>query len=166
MVLAHVQDPQVELILARSSLGICRITHLMRGVPGRCLTAGLDCVDQQLRTTVERIVGAVLDGSGWLQAGLPLRMGGLGLTHSKLMAGAAFTASALGFAARAQSLGLPLEASLPTADLREAVASLPQRGAAVVELTKAVASNSQLEVRDAKVTSQRFWAEVIHLHGL
>ena len=161
--LGRVQDPQVELLLARASLGVCRVTHLMRGVLGRCLTQGLDTVDQLCRSTLERIVGGALDADAWIQASLPLRMGGLGMTHSKSMAGAAFTASALGFASRAHSLGLPMEAAVPTEDLREAVASLPQRGAAVADLRQAVAATGPVLVKDPKAMSQRFWGEAVHL---
>ena len=123
--LAHLQDPQVELYLAKASLGVCRVTHLMREVPGRCLAQGLHQADQLFISTADRITGAALDEDAWTQASLPLRMGGLGLTHCKPMAGAAFTASALIFAARVQGLGLPMEAARPTVDLQEAVASLP-----------------------------------------
>ena len=163
--LAHVHDPQVELYLMRGSLGVCRVTHLIRGVPGRCLMTGLDDVDQLLRTTLERILGTALGNEAWAQTSLPLRLGGLGLTHSKQVAGAAFTASALGFAARAPELGLPPLAAHPTVDLQEAVASLPNRGAVVCGLRDTVAASKPLEV-DAKLISQRFLSEVIHRQTL
>ena len=80
------------------------------------------------------------------------------------MAGAAFTASALSFAARAQNLGLPAAATLPSDDLREAVASLPNRGSSIAGLREAVASNRPLEINDPQAASQRFWGESVHLH--
>jgi len=53
--LSAYKTPQVELLLARASLGVCPVTHMMRGVPGRCLSQGLDTVDRLFRNTLGRI---------------------------------------------------------------------------------------------------------------
>ena len=125
--LAHLQNPQVELFLARHSLGLCRITHLIRTVDSSHIQGELDTFDSTLLSTLNRIALTSLSANAWAQSGLPIRMGGLSLSHSRLIAPAAYTSSALQFAERATALLLPSEASHPTEALKLAVNQLPRQ---------------------------------------
>ena len=58
--LAKLEDPQVELYLARGSLSVCRVTHLLRVVSKELMREKLTSLDALFRNTLNRIVGAPL----------------------------------------------------------------------------------------------------------
>ena len=91
--LGDLEDPQVELHLLRSCLGTCKIGHLLRTVPAGSADEHLRHFDEGLRSTLSQILRCPISDMAWLQAKLPLQLGGLGLRESRRTAPAAFLAS-------------------------------------------------------------------------
>jgi hypothetical protein len=82
--LPRLLDPQVELFLARYSLSICRITHLMRAQPPSVVGIEFGQFVAIIKAYIARLVACPVTAEAWTQVGLPLRLGGLGLTHPGL----------------------------------------------------------------------------------
>jgi hypothetical protein len=162
--LSHVEDPQIELYLSRLSLGTCRVTHLLRMVSHHLIRDELHALDAIFFDTISRLAGMTLPPEAWQQAGLPVRLGGLGMTRSSAVAPAALVSSALRFAVKAEALGLPPEAAQPSAEIRVAAAALPSKGCAVAALRELLTSSQPLEVRDTKFLDQDFWTLLVHQH--
>ena len=80
--LGDLEDPQVELHLLRSCLGVCKVTHLLRCVPPDVVQSFLPRFDALLRSSLDRICRCGLSDNAWCQATLPFRLGGLGLRDS------------------------------------------------------------------------------------
>ena len=90
--LAYVGDPQIELYIARLSIGTCRVTHLLRTVNHVLASVS----GQPFSRHYSRIAGVALSPEAWQQASLPVRSGGLGMTRSSAVApSAALVSSAL-----------------------------------------------------------------------
>ena len=79
--LTELHDPQVALFLMRHSLVVARITHLLRTVDTTLTEQQLVSMESSQLTVMQHIIGAPLTESTWEQAGLPINMGGLGITH-------------------------------------------------------------------------------------
>ena len=88
-------DPQVALTLLRVCLGVQKVTHLLRVIWGPNARAFAEDVETEIRVTLEEILGCGLDDSAWLQSGLPVKLGGLGVAHPSLVHVAAFLSSSL-----------------------------------------------------------------------
>ena len=84
---------QDELILLRASLSAPRVLHLLRCSPSLDHPA-LSIFDDILKSAFIRITNSDLNDSQWLQATLPLRVGGMGLRSTTSLALPSFLASA------------------------------------------------------------------------
>ena len=80
--LADLEDPQVELHLLRSCLGVCKITHLLRCIPPDVVRPFLPRFDTLLHASLDCICRCGLSDSAWCQATLPFCLGGLSLRDS------------------------------------------------------------------------------------
>ena len=83
-------DPQVELHLLRSCLGVCKLSHLLRTIPPGCVDSELLRFDDNLRCSLSSICNAFISDQSWLQATLPCSLGGLGLCGAHRASSAAF----------------------------------------------------------------------------
>ena len=83
-------DPQVELHLLRSCLGVCKLNHLLRTIPPGCVDSELLRFDDNLRHSLSSICNASISDQSWLQATLPCSLGGLGLRGAHRASSAAF----------------------------------------------------------------------------
>jgi hypothetical protein len=78
--LAILDDPQVELLLLRACMGLCRMVHVLRCSPRSADLQGVAVFDTELESTLRRIVVGEGAGFGHLQAeiaALPMSGGGL-----------------------------------------------------------------------------------------
>ena len=91
--MAELHDPQVALFLMRHSLGVARITHLLRTVDPTLIESQLVSMESSRLTALTQIVGAPL--AAWEEAGLAINLGGLGISHPTRVAAAAYVASSL-----------------------------------------------------------------------
>ena len=81
------------LILLRAAVGHPTIMNVLRAAP--CVDhPSLAEFDSLLRSGLTKIVNCELDDLAWIQAGLPIRDGGLGVRSVALLAPSAFLASA------------------------------------------------------------------------
>ena len=86
---------QDALVLLRASFGAPRVQHLLRCSPSVGHPA-LGDFDSILRSAICKITNCDLSNNQWLQAGLPIRDGGLGIRRVSSLALPAFLASAAG----------------------------------------------------------------------
>jgi hypothetical protein len=93
--LAKFPDPQVALSLLRYCLGAQKINHLLRVLWTPLASDFADSTEQDLRFTLDSILGSCLSDSAWTQSCLPIRFGGLGIQNPKLIHSAAYFSSAL-----------------------------------------------------------------------
>ena len=91
--LDDLQDPQVELHLLRSCLGLCKVIFLLRTLPPGSAPEAFKRFDAGLRRSLERITNSSLDDPAWQQASLPISMVGLGLREASAAALPAFVGS-------------------------------------------------------------------------
>ena len=82
-------NPQVELHLLRSCLGVCKLNYLLRTISPNCVISQLECFDYNLRSALGRICKFSISDLSWLQATLPCSMGGLGLCEATSTSSAA-----------------------------------------------------------------------------
>ena len=71
------EDPQVEVHLLRSCLSTCKVSYILQTMPRGDVDIHLKQFDSNLRSNVSRILCCPISDSAWLQATLPLRLGGL-----------------------------------------------------------------------------------------
>ena len=88
-------DPHTESVLLRSCLGLPKMMYTLRAVETVAHQEILAEYDRVTREAIGRIVGVPLTNEQWLQANLPVSMGGLGLRTAKDHAPAAFSSSYL-----------------------------------------------------------------------
>ena len=91
--LTDLEDPQVELLLLRSCLSLCKVNHLLRTVPSDKVNVHLERFDTKLRSCLEAISRSSLPDSSWKQTTLPIRHGGLGPREACRTAPTAFIGS-------------------------------------------------------------------------
>ena len=91
--LLDIKDPQVELQLLRSCLGLCKIKHILRTAPSLKTHRELYKFDIGLRHSLEQISHSSISDCSWRQATLPTRLGGLGLREALSTSDAAFIGS-------------------------------------------------------------------------
>ncbi|GKC72075.1 ankyrin repeat-containing protein ITN1-like protein, partial [Tanacetum coccineum] len=99
---AHINDPQCELLLLRACTGISKLYFAMRTCPPRVFESAQRSFDVALRSSLERIVTASGPGFGdwqWRLATLPFAFGGLGVYSAGDVLNYAFLASRLQSAA-------------------------------------------------------------------
>ena len=87
------EDPQVELHLLRSCLGICKLNHILRTVPNDTVCDQLSTFDKGLRSSLSDILQCSISDISWKQAMLPFCLSGLGFRQVSSSAAAAFIAS-------------------------------------------------------------------------
>jgi len=132
--LAELHDPQDALFLMRRSLGIARITHLLRTVDPTLIEQQLVSMESSLLTALTHIIRAPLPESAWGQAGLPIKVGGLGITHPTRVAAAAY--SSLPFLSKPSTLGLPSPSGAVMERLVNAIRGLNQQTSGTVPVTR------------------------------
>ena len=88
--LEDLEDPQVELLLLCSCLGVCKLNHLLRTIPPGSMDSELLRFDDNLRRSLSSICNASISDQSWLQATLPCSLGGLGLREASQASPAAF----------------------------------------------------------------------------
>eukprot|EP00884_Botryococcus_braunii_P008719 jgi/Botrbrau1/17849/Bobra.0127s0089.1 len=96
--LALLVNPQVELVLLRACMGLCRMVHVLRCSPTRAVAEGVAVFDDALHSFLRHIVVAGGPGFGSLPAeiaALPLSTGGLGIVRAEDILPVAFLASVL-----------------------------------------------------------------------
>ena len=93
--LPHLQDPHTEFVLLRSCLALPKISFLLRSTNTSSHTAHLQDFDRVTREALTQILGTPVGDRAWLQAKLPVSMGGMGLRGAEDHASAAFAASVL-----------------------------------------------------------------------
>ena len=91
--LMDLEDPQVEIHLLRSCLGVCKLNHILRTVPTYRIDQELVRFDSGVRHSLEVLSHSSISDNAWKQAALPIRLGGLGLRESIRTAPAAFIGS-------------------------------------------------------------------------
>jgi hypothetical protein len=97
--LSRLSDSHVALCLLRVSLGVQRIAHLLRVLWSPLTDEFVSSADWDMRVAFESILGCGCPDAAWIQAGLPIRNGGLGLQQPMQVHAAAFVASCLAEAA-------------------------------------------------------------------
>ena len=86
----RVGNPQVELHLLRSCLGVCKLNHLLRTISPNCAISQLECFDYNVQSALGCIYKSSISDLAWLQATLLCSMGGLGLREATSTSLAAF----------------------------------------------------------------------------
>ena len=161
--LQHLRDPQISLLLLRSSLGIARVTHLMRSIDPPTLQPYLNTFELTIRSTLTFLVGRPLHDSAWQQSGLPINKGGLGISHPTTIAPAAYVSSSLAFYAEATALQLPPSAAKPTQTFRDAAYQLALSSGNPPKLLQLSQAVHPPEI-DPDHQDQKFWSDLLHRH--
>jgi Reverse transcriptase (RNA-dependent DNA polymerase) len=94
LLLTEMDDPQVELLMIRACLGSAKMTFLTRVTSPDTVAPFATAFDNSMRSCLGRIFQDDISDAQWTQAGFPLSMGGLGLTHTARVSSAAFIGSA------------------------------------------------------------------------
>jgi hypothetical protein len=94
LLLTEMDDPQVELLLLRAYLGSEKMTYLTRVTPPDTVAPIAIAFNNSMPSCLGRICQDDISDAQWMQAGFPLSMGGLGLTHTARVSSAAFIGSA------------------------------------------------------------------------
>ena len=89
----YLLDAHDALILLRAAVGHPTIMNVLRSAPSVDHPA-LERFDALIRSGFSRIVNCEISDLAWIQAGLPIRDGGLGVRSVALLAPSAFLASA------------------------------------------------------------------------
>jgi hypothetical protein len=69
----------VAFLLLRSSIGFQRIIYLLRTAPTFLELQSLECFDQVIRDTLEKVFNLSIHEQAWQQLSLPIKSGGLGI---------------------------------------------------------------------------------------
>ena len=92
--LREVDNAQVEFALFRGCLAYNKINHLLRTCPPDLLEEALAKFDEQFQNMVAEILRApCLSDDQWDQASLPVKLSGLGVNQTKVIAGSAYVGS-------------------------------------------------------------------------
>jgi hypothetical protein len=122
------RDPQVELLLLRSCMGICRLMQVLRCSPADCVEEGVALFDAGQRVALRRIVVVEGGGLGPLQeetAALPIAAGGLGITRGADLVPVAYVASSIQTMPLQEEILREMEPTVPVASaVSEAKATL------------------------------------------
>ena len=155
-------------MLLRQSLGICRVTHILRTVDPTAISTELEALDSIYLDTLQFLASYELTPDAWVQGGLPVKLGGVGLSHCSDVAPLAYVASALTFSAKCRDLGLPVSASLPPKAFGSACSLIsPALGPAVAELKQAAENMlNPLQHSDPQAQSQHWWTSSLHAKSL
>jgi len=92
--LRDVNNAQVEFALFRGCLAYNKINHLLRTCPPNLLEESLVAFDDQFQSMVAEILRVpCLSDDQWDQASLPVKLSGLGVNQTKVIAGGAYVGS-------------------------------------------------------------------------
>ena len=92
--LREVNDTQVEFGLFRGCLSYNKINHLLRTCPPDLLQDALERFDEHFQSMVAEILRvSCLSEDQWEQASLPVKLAGLGVNQTKVIAGSAYLGS-------------------------------------------------------------------------
>jgi hypothetical protein len=94
LLLTEMDDPQDELLLLCACLGSAKMKNLTRVTPPDAVASFATAFDDSMRSCLGRICQDDISDAQWMQAGLPLSMGGLVLPHTARVSSAAFIGSA------------------------------------------------------------------------
>ena len=97
--LSQLPGSHIALGLLRVSLGGQRISHLLRVLWYPLIDDFVSSTDGELRGALDAILGDACSDSAWLQAVLPIRLGGLGLQEPLQVHSATYISSCLAEAA-------------------------------------------------------------------
>ena len=89
------QDPHTEFVLLRACLSLPKLSFVLRTTDTTDLTYMLQDFDVITRDGLARILGTTLGDRDWLQAKLPVSLGGMGVRAAEDHAQIAYAASVL-----------------------------------------------------------------------
>ena len=110
--LPELQDSHVEFTLLRSCLGLPKFGYCLRTCNPRDVAPSYMAFDGVLRDSLNTLLGVQVDEIHWMQASLPVSMGGLGLRNARPHAPGAYLVSLLHAAPTIKKL-LPTTSSGP-----------------------------------------------------
>lgn len=108
--LGYIGNTQQAYYLMRYCADACKLNHLLRGCNTFHLKMELAFVSDCLREALGSLIGASLPDHAWFQAGLPVRLGGLGIRDPLRVVMAARISAIVGFIEDGDSVGVPNEA--------------------------------------------------------
>ena len=89
------KDPHSEFVLLKSCFSLPKISYTLRTIPTKdAFLKQWENVDCHSRESLYRILGSNMDDNAWLQAQLPVYIGGLGLRSAVSHSSASYIASA------------------------------------------------------------------------
>ena len=91
--LPKLEDSHVEFVLLRSCLSLPKLSFSLRTCPPDHLAASLKLFDGLMRDALGSILGVGLSDRQWIQASLPVSLGGMGLRQAALHSSAAYAVS-------------------------------------------------------------------------
>jgi len=131
--LARFHDSQTALILLRYCASFCKVIFTIRTCPPEFIRKELARFDSMVKDCFHSIIGTSTTSTAWIQATLPLRLGGFGLRSSLLHSPAAFSASILATAQLLDTLCTTDFDILAECHFVEAVKSLTEAGLTIEE---------------------------------
>ena len=91
--LHNIEDPQIEYGLLRSCFSMPKLSFALRATNFKHHPLLLEKFDDGIRRAMEEVVGAPLDDAAYIQASLPINMGGMGLRRAVDHCSAAYVSS-------------------------------------------------------------------------
>ena len=130
--LPELDDPQIELLLLRSCVGLPKFAFPMRTCPPSKISNSIRRFDDAITASLTTIVGCPLTRSSSTQASLPVSIGGLGIRSASSTAEAAFIGSCVETMATQRSMNddLPME----TPGLNDALDSYNAKAGTNIEI--------------------------------
>lgn len=92
-VLVQLPNPHVAHYLLTKAAGVCKVQWLMRTMPADLLGRLFQEFDAKQKQILEQLVGSELDEQQWIQAQLPIRLGGCGVRGAVAGADVSYTMS-------------------------------------------------------------------------
>jgi hypothetical protein len=161
--LALLPDPQVALSLLRYCLGAQKVNHLLRVLHSSNSKTFAEETEEDLRFTLDCVLGTCLPDAAWRQSCLPIRMGGLGIQNPSVTQHAAYFSSAL--AEYSGAFSPDGETATPLDSLWFAAGELYGQTESP-ELSQWLAQHAlpaPAQVNKDQLFSQHYWAEKVHL---
>ena len=124
--LKRLPDTHLQYTLLRYCFDSCRINHLLRATQFAHAEAGAKVASRLLRNALDNILGpSPMTDNQWMQATLPIRCGGLGISDPVRVHALARIACIVDFSQRATvTLGLPAGACEVSNDCRTVLLAL------------------------------------------
>ena len=164
--LGELQDAQAALTLLRLCGGACRLVHFMRAVSPVLIASQLAEFDELIMETFTQCTGVHLDANSSMQVGLPVSMGGCGLTKAQDIAGAAWLAAQLAFHSRGAALLMVPNAMLGKVpiDLGEICRGVIQLCPAVQPAVAYILAPDSSALPELASDKLHWWSQHIHQH--